>query len=235
MHKNIFPAFIFSVLFISTSFAQNALPAITVKNINGKILIGWINGYRRIPKVINIQRSEDSLKDYTSIGSVLNPEYIDNGYADKNPPYSNMFYRVFIAFDGGAYFYSEIKRPGNNMQFSELTTGDSIALSVLKPDNNLHNGHIYLGKGNNVIIELTDAEIKKYSIKFFDNAEKQVIEISKLHETYLTLEKVNFIHGGWFYYEIYDKGKLVEKNKFYLPKEENVQPVLNNERGRKNK
>ena len=81
----------------------------------------------------------------------------------------------------------------------------------------------------------TDAEIKKYSIKFFDNAEKQVIEISKLHETYLTLEKVNFSHAGWYYYELYEKGKLVEKNKFYLPKDQNSQSPPNNEKGKKNR
>ena len=235
MRKILFILFCCTAVFLSPSIAQKALPHITVKNINGKVIVSWLNSYRRLPKIINIQRSEDSLKDYTTIGSVLNPENIDNGYADSKPPFKNMYYRVFIAFNGGAYAFSEIKRPGKDLSLTALTTGDSIALSVLKPINNPHNGAVYVGRDNNVIIELADAEIKKYSIKFFDEGEKPVIELNKLPENFLTLEKVNFLHAGWFYYEIYDKGKLVEKNRFYLPKDESAQPASNNERDRKNK
>ena len=36
---------------------------------------------------------------------------------------------------------------------------------------------------------------------------------------YLIIEKVNFIRSGWYRFELYDNGKIVEKNKFFIPKD----------------
>lgn len=93
------------------SFAQDTLPNITVKNINGRIVVSWMNGYKETVTNIHIQRSYDSLKNYTSIGSVLNPMNRENGYADVNPPYNKMYYRLSITFEGGNYVISKPARP----------------------------------------------------------------------------------------------------------------------------
>ena len=78
---------------------------------------------------------------------------------------------------------------------------------------------IYTGKDNNIIISLPLAETKKYTIKFFDENETALFDLNKITETYLIIERVNFLHAGWFYFEVYENGKLIEKNKFQIAKE----------------
>lgn len=219
----------------ATATAQKPLPAIAVKNINGKVIISWINQYHRIAKVIKIQRSDDSLKDYSTICTVLNPENIDNGYADVNPPKLNLFYRVFVSFGGSSYVFSEIKRAGKDSNDATLTPGDNIALLGEIPAQIKHSNHVYVARENNVMINLPDAAIKKYAINFFDEKNKLVFTLTKLKETELIIEKVNFVHAGWYFYEVVENGKLIEKDKFYLPADNKIQTGTTNEKDKKRK
>ena len=223
----------FTVACTINAIAQKALPFIDVKNINGKVIVSWINKYHRMARLVSIQRSDDN-RDFTTIATVLSPENIDNGYADARPPYANMYYRVFVVFDGGKYVYSEVKRAGKDVMAFDLTTGDSIALQSVVPSNTKRNNRVYTGKENNVMINLPDAEVRKYSIKFFDENDKPVFEINKLQESGLIIDKVNFVHAGWFYYEVYEKGKLLEKDRFYIAADNKTQVPVSNEKGKRN-
>ena len=78
---------------------------------------------------------------------------------------------------------------------------------------------VFTGKDNNVIINLPNAAYLKYSIKFFDEADIPVFELHNIKEPYLILEKVNFLHAGWFKYHLYNNDILLEKYKFYIPKD----------------
>ena len=78
---------------------------------------------------------------------------------------------------------------------------------------------IYTGKDNNVVINLPDFNKYKYVVKFFDENKEHLFELNKITEGYLIIEKVNFLHAGWFYFELYKNDALVEKNKFYIPKD----------------
>ncbi|MBS1497513.1 MAG: hypothetical protein JSS85_11630, partial [Bacteroidetes bacterium] len=60
-----------AILFVNAVSAQEILPNITVKNISGKIIVSWQSLYNQPTATINIQRSYDSLKNFTTIGSVL--------------------------------------------------------------------------------------------------------------------------------------------------------------------
>ena len=60
---------------------------------------------------------------------------------------------------------------------------------------------------------------KKYTIKFFEDDDTFLFELKDIKEASLMLEKSNFYHSGWFKSELYDEGKLVEKNKFFMPKD----------------
>jgi len=231
-----FPFFFFTFFFLcSGSFAQSPLPHIEVKNYDGKVIVSWVNNYKRTAKVINIQRSDDSLRDFTTIGSVLNPENIDNGYLDAKVPKGKVFYRVFIAFPGGAYAFSQVKRPMMVTRDSMLTSGDSIAMLYNRIPIPKPSKHIYIGRENNIMISLPVGNATNYSVRFYDEHEKMVVEIGRLTEAELILDKVNFLHGGWFFYELYDRGKLVEKDKFFLPKDEKGRPVMQGEKGKRNK
>lgn len=106
--------YIFFLLLISIgskSFSQDTLPKISVKNISNKIIVSWKNSYGANISTINIQRSYDSIKNFTTIGSVLEPMNRENGFVDNKAPTEYVFYRVFIAFEGGRYVFSKSYRP----------------------------------------------------------------------------------------------------------------------------
>lgn len=103
--------FLFLISFSSRSMAQDTLPKITVKNISNKIIVSWKNAYGANISTINIQRSSDSIKNFITIGSVLEPMNKENGFVDNKVPNPNVFYRVFVAFEGGRYVFSKSYRP----------------------------------------------------------------------------------------------------------------------------
>ena len=102
---------IFFTAFEGKIYGQDTLPKISVVDRFGKIIISWKNTYGATISNINIQRSTDSLKRFTTIGSVLNPMNMENGYVDSKSPGGKIFYRVFVAFEGGDYLFSRSYRP----------------------------------------------------------------------------------------------------------------------------
>lgn len=78
---------------------------------------------------------------------------------------------------------------------------------------------IYTAKDNNVIINLPHFESRKYTVKFFTEDDKPLFELNRIKEEYLIVEKMNFLRAGWFYFELYENGKLLEKNKFLIAKD----------------
>ena len=119
------------LVFVSVSnilFAQDkSLPFIQVKNLNNKIVVSWINNYDKPITALNIQRSYDSLQNFTTIGSVLSPQSRENGFADGNFPYNKMYYRVFVSFEGGSYIITAPARP-----VKEIYNIDADSLSTTK-------------------------------------------------------------------------------------------------------
>lgn len=223
-------------LFFSTSLqAQKPLPYIEVKDYNGKVIVSWINDYKRKANGISIQRSSDSIRDFTTIATVLNPENIDNGFLDKKPPAGKLFYRVFVAFPGGSYAYSVTRRPVRSEMSTELSTGDSIALNTPRNPVTKRVKYVTLVRDNNLMIRLPDTSSKKYSIRFYDDQENLLFEIGKLTEPVLIIEKVNFVHSGWFRYELSEAGKLVDRDRFFIPADDKLRQAVQSEQGRKNK
>ena len=79
--------------------------------------------------------------------------------------------------------------------------------------------YIFSEKDGNISISLPDASTKKYSVKFFDEKNNPLFEIVHVKENSLLLDKSNFLRAGWFRFELYEDGKLKEKNKFFVPKD----------------
>jgi hypothetical protein len=79
--------------------------------------------------------------------------------------------------------------------------------------------YVYTEKDGNVSIALPDAGSKKYSLKFFDMEENPLFEIKEIKESPLVLDKVNFLHAGWYKFELYEDGKLKEKHRFFIPRD----------------
>jgi hypothetical protein len=265
----------FLLLCSTFAFAQNVLPNISVNNLNKKVIVSWLNEYKKPIQNIFIQRSYDSLKNFSTIGTVLNPLNLENGYPDLTPPYDRMFYRVTITFENGEYEIGksarpliepilltdldvtaipkkEIKKeiPKTESNIEPAESYDTSDIEYVKPTEKLNpirktdsirgvinleksiktdlkksietafpSLHIYSNKQNVVVINLQNTASKKYNLKFFDEKEKKVFEIKHIPDDYLFIEKSNFIHPGWFYFELYEDGILIEKNKVFLAKD----------------
>ena len=230
---------IFIFLVSSKAIAQdNLLPKLSVKSIGNRVIVSWKQDYKKIITTLNIQRSFDSTKNFKTIGEVLSPQSIENGYIDANPPYNRMYYRVFVAFDGGSYVYSKtyravkdtsIKRDSAGIQFP--ITGANADLPWLKinpkdimveldgkPKITYPSQTVFTLKDNNIFISLQNTSTIKYSIRFYDDFDKFLFEIKKVKEDNFVIEKVNFGHSGWYKFELFENGELIEKNKFQILK-----------------
>ena len=243
MRKIILSLFFFSTL---TSNAQDALPDFAVMNRgNNRIVINWINQYPSL-KQISIQRSFDSLNNFKTILTVPDPMNRQNGYLDAKAVNDHMYYRLYIHVDGANFLVTRAQRPFHDsillrivkksLTDSALTEEESAILKryqnvkfepgkTYTPVNNNKTGFeespysVATNSDGNVRIRLNDFVRKKYSIKFFEEDDSFLFELKEIKEPFLILDKSNFYHAGWFKFELYDDGKLVEKYKFYLAKD----------------
>jgi hypothetical protein len=216
-------------IFGSQASAQDTLPNFTVKHLgNNRIIVGWVNNYP-VVKQISIQRSHDSLKNFKTILSVTDPAAIQNGFADKTAPNDHMYYRLFVNLDKGEFFFTESKQPVKDTMSSAvnpviekikdtLNANGNKAQIAKKPDF-VPSFYVYTRKDGYLFINLPDADRKRYHIKFYEDDDSFLFELKNIKDPALTLDKANFIHAGWFKFELFEEDRLVEKNKFYLAKE----------------
>ena len=79
--------------------------------------------------------------------------------------------------------------------------------------------HVYTSKDGYVQINLPDAQQKNYRLRFFEEGHKLLFNIQHVSQPMLLLDKTDFLHSGWFYFELLEDNKVKERNKFYLPKD----------------
>lgn len=275
--------FIFLLCFSTIIFAQTALTNVAANYTGGKIILSWFNQSSKPIQNIAIQRSYDSLKNFTTIGSVLNPQNIENGFADNNPPYRKMYYRVFVAFEGGSFEYTkslsakyetsfklDLEKSKNATTFlypirdkGELPISSIPSISKklnpvsstphekdkignptikidpakngdVKVENSIDKPYpslkVFTAKTNAVTIEIPDYENRKYVVRFYTEGNDFLFELNKITSPKLYIDKVNFERSGWFKFELFEDGKLIERNRIYIPKDGKA--GLKDERGR---
>jgi len=97
---------------------------------------------------------------------------------------------------------------------------DTILIKVFVPKEVYKiSNYVFTTKDGNVAISLPDAAIRKYTVKFLEPDLTPVLEVKDIKNVILTVDKTNFIHAGWFRFELYEDGKLKEKNKLFIPKD----------------
>ena len=242
-------------------FAQNTLPEISIKNTNGKIVVSWLNDYKKNVTNIFVQRSFDSLRNFSTIGSVLIPQNLENGYLDNRAPYDRMYYRVSITFEGGTYEIGpsfkaspsqdelisiditdtlhkiqtkglitietkqEEKKIISNppIKTQEIKTQEiktqEINVQEIKTQEikiNYPSNLIFINNQNIVQLNLIDSKIKNYKIKFYDELNNILLELNNLKEDTYYMDKFNFNHTGWIFFDIFLDEKLIEKNKILI-------------------
>ena len=79
--------------------------------------------------------------------------------------------------------------------------------------------YVFTADDGNVSIVLPEFKAKKYHIRFFEENDTPIFQLQEVKESPLLLDKVNFLHSGWFKFELYENGKLIEKNKFLITRD----------------
>jgi hypothetical protein len=340
-----FAVFLFSVFILPDANAQETLPGFSASlKSNGKVLISWRNTYPAINQ-ISIQRSTDSLRNFTTLITVPDPRIPENGFVDSKMNGSKMYYRIFILFPNSKYMFTKSRRavlepveqpavltekpiekekpktaaqppqkpatqvpdlakapvnkpveeeekylilpkidnariyymmetqnlkkpsvnnpgkikaptievqktlfvkrrdsvimtlPGSRVgHFSDsmvrqtkdtlyFVNADTLQIKpyveAYKEPKDVYkiSPYVYTAKDGNVTLNLSDYNKKKYSVAFFESDSTLILEIKDIKDSTLTIDKTNFGHSGWFRFELYEDGKLKEKNKFLIPKE----------------
>jgi hypothetical protein len=105
-------------------------------------------------------------------------------------------------------------------------SGDSIATpnpnNYNKPRPNAFTPSLYVYTYTDGYVRISlpdDEKPKKYTIKFFEEDGNFLFELKEIKEKDFKLDKTNFYHAGWFKFELYEDGKLLEKHKFHLDKD----------------
>jgi hypothetical protein len=293
---------IICILLTTIAAAQETLPKFSASlKSNGKIIISWRNNYRVVNQ-ISIQRSADSLKNFTTLLTVPDASVSENGFVDSKAANAHMFYRLFIVLDSGKYIFTKSKRPLSDTAVARDKAADNNDIALSKAENQRLSyvekskdslsinapdkinavpeiklnkiiylkkqdtligqvfenavrkfkdsilsktkdtlvfkgidtilikpfvpkevykvsSYVFANKDGNIMILLPDTNKKKYSIKFLELDATVLFELKEIKQSPLIVDKTNFVHSGWFRFELYDDGKLKEKNKFFIPKE----------------
>jgi hypothetical protein len=269
------------VIFIAGNlFSQDTLPKFTIFERSNKIVISWTNPFQNLVQ-LNIQRSYDSLKFYSTIFSAPSPGLPENGYTDTKKPANRVYYRIFYVLSGGSYTFTKAQRAVadtgsavaannnnsdlrdiNNSNLLNVIPGDrrSVTIAIRNiiykkvsinafrnfRDSILHltkdtlfavndtlvglrpysgplnfkpSPFIFVTKEGYINISVPSITEKKYKIKFFEENGSSLFEINNVKESPLIIDKSNFVHAGWFLFELYEDNVLKEKNRLYLPKD----------------
>lgn len=76
--------------------------------------------------------------------------------------------------------------------------------------------YVFSNAKGNVEMYFDNYKTSKYKIIFTDALGNKVFSIKHVNEPKLILEKANFIKAGWYYFELFENEKLIEKNKFFI-------------------
>lgn len=220
------------ILFLLTGFiiyinatAQEQLPNFSAYKVgNGRVVIAWTHNYPAV-KQISIQRSTDSLNFFKTITTMPDPNLQQNGFADVNALDGNMFYRIFVMFEGGNYMATKSKRPtidssgladaynsGNKANMEKNPTATFI------PSGDIQSIYVFSSPDRYVRVELPNDK-RKYDIRFYNESGQPLFELDNVKEKKFKLDRSYFSTAGYIHFELYADGKLLEKNKLYLPKD----------------
>lgn len=75
---------------------------------------------------------------------------------------------------------------------------------------------VFLDKNGLLHLEMPDPGRKNYHVKFYEEDRSFLFEVKAIRDPLLLLEKSNFGHAGWFLFEVFEDGRLIEKNRVFL-------------------
>jgi hypothetical protein len=118
-------------------------------------------------------------------------------------------------------FHSHRLNPCNNSLIYVTTdtgllkTEDTTA-GKMKNRDRPSSGYIRREKNSDLVIEIPNVANGKYRLRFYDENGRFLFEVRQIHDSYLVVEKYNFLHAGSFRYELYKDNQVIESREFQI-------------------
>jgi hypothetical protein len=101
-----------------------------------------------------------------------------------------------------------------------ILSQDEVLIKPFNPENYFRPSmYVVTNKDGFVTIRLPDAPAKNYKIVFLTMQNEKLFTINHIQDTELVVDKTNFVHAGWYKFELYEDNKLKEKNKILLQRD----------------
>lgn len=76
---------------------------------------------------------------------------------------------------------------------------------------------VFTNPDGNVTVVLPSGRLDNFKIRFYEENGTPLFQINTIKEHIFTVDKSNFLHTGWFSFELFEDGILKEKNKVRVP------------------
>lgn len=90
-------------------------------------------------------------------------------------------------------------------------------LNMARPQTYTPSGFVFTNPDGDITIVLPPGTLGNFKIRFYEENGTSLFEINTIKEHIFTLDKSNFLHAGWFSFELFENGILKEKNKVRVP------------------
>lgn len=107
----------------------------------------------------------------------------------------------------------------------KLTPGKGIEVkkptdSPDEPNSYVPSLNVYTHRDGYVFIQLPESlKLAEVQLRFFTETRQFLFELNHPTLRAFRIDKTNFYQSGWFQFEIWQKGKLIESNRFFIPLE----------------
>ncbi len=97
---------------------------------------------------------------------------------------------------------------------------DSFSLFVFVPPfEQSTSKYVYTNQDGYIVIDLPMADKKRYDLTILEEDERKILAIEAIKKKYFVLDKSNFYHSGWYKFELKENGRVLERNRVFLPKD----------------
>lgn len=200
-------------------WAQPDLPNVATLSQSGINILSWNSPYTSGVRAVTVERTSGSEVPYVEIGAVKDITRPSQYFTDANPLPGKNFYRVKLLFNSNLEWYSNevLITVDSNLDYRKVVpTKDSIEKLVNElgvttqiPTNNYQiSTYVYTNPYNgNINIELNNALDIAYKIEFYDAQGKKVLEIPRVNDNLVVLDKRNFQHNGYYRFVVFKENK----------------------------
>jgi len=230
MNKLIKIAIVFLLLLAinNTTNAQPDLPNIGVTTQGGINIITWKNPYKGGLKSMAVERSADSVHNFTAIGYVKNLNDAVQSFVDPHPMVGKNWYLLQIVFTSDMDWISNVGAvgvdsiaiatrkplpPSDSLQKIVNSAGGNVsAVNEIKAVEMPKSQYVFTNPfTGNVNIEIPDAIKDNFSLIFYDQNDKQVLKIGRINDKVIILDKRNFQNTGIYKFKLFKANTEFDK------------------------